>query len=277
MNRSVPDWLAEFQARFGEAIRAPLERASGTLTANTTAYDSRLTEKTSADRIAVYNRQYWFRLFDVMQNAFPLTARLIGFWEFNDYAAKFFLAHAPRSWDLDDAPNGFDDFFCATLARSNADEQLALMESARIDAAWRAISKAPESPPFRPSQDDAKHLPTSHLTPSPAVAFVREHFPLSEIRKKILDDPNVAVSFPPRLARERCFALARTDRGTLQIALKPLEMKLFEHLGELTVEKALAKLEQECTPEERATLPAQTRQWLAHGVENHFWIGLSRR
>jgi hypothetical protein len=276
MNRPAPEWLADFQARFGDAIRTPLDRASGTLTATPTAYDSRLTEKTSADRIAVYNRQYWFRLFDVMHSAFPLTARLIGFWDFNDYAAKFFLAHAPRGWDLDEAPNGFDDFFCDALSAStDADEKkLALSESARIDAAWRSVFKAPQTSAFRPSQDDAARLLHSRLTPSPSVAFVEEHFPLSELRKKILDDHDCAVSFPARLAKKRNWALVRTTQGTLRMPLKPLEMKLFALLREFTVGDALAELERQATPQERTTLPEQTREWLARSVENNFWTGL---
>jgi hypothetical protein len=275
-NRGAPKWLADFQARFGDAIRTPLDRASGTLTATPNAYDARLTEETSADRIAVYNRQYWFRLFDVMHGAFPLTARLLGFWDFNDYAAKFFVAGPPRGWDLDEAPNGFADFFAETIARDDADEKLALVESARIDAAWRSVFKAPVTEPFRPSQDDALQLLTSHLTPSPAVALVEEHFPLFDLRKKILDDLERLVSFPTRLPQKRCWALVRTDRGTLQIALKHLEMKLFEHLREFTVGEALAKLERECAPDERRALPELTRQWLARSVENHFWIGVKR-
>lgn len=276
MNRQVPAWLADFQTRFGDAIRTPLDRASGTLTATPTSYDSRLTEETSADRIAVYNRQYWFRLFDVMHDAFPLTARLIGFWNFNDYAAKFFVANPPRGWNLDDAPDGFDDFFSETIASDDDDQKLALVESARIDAAWRSVFKAPVIEPFRPSQDDAKRLLVSRLVPSPAVAVVEEHFPLFDLRKKILDDPDRAVSFPARLAQKRCWALVRKDEGTLQMTLKPLEMKLFQQLREMSVGEALAKLERECTLEERAALPELTRQWLARSVENDFWIGLAR-
>jgi Putative DNA-binding domain len=276
MSREAPSWLADFQMRFGSTIRTPLDRASGTLTATPSAYDARLTEETSADRIAVYNRQYWFRLFDVLHSAFPLTARLLGFWELNEYAAKFFLAKPPRGWDLDAAPDGFDIFFADALTRENSDEKLALIESVRIDAAWRSVFRAPQTPPFRPSAEDAARLLESQLTPSPAVAFVEEHFPLMELRKNVLADFDRAVAFPPRLSQTQCWALVRTEQGTLQISLKPREMQLFALLQELPVGEALARLEQACTAEERVALPERTRQWLARSVEQNFWSGVRR-
>ncbi|MEO7110494.1 MAG: DNA-binding domain-containing protein [Polyangiaceae bacterium] len=274
MSREAPRWLADFQARFGNAIRTPLDRSSGTLTATPGAYDARLSAETSADRIAVYNRQYWFRLFDVLHSAFPLTARLLGFWEFNEYAGKFFLAKPPRGWDLDDAPNGFEIFFRDTLERENEDEKLALLESIRIDAAWRSVFRAPLTPPFRPSADDAARLLTLQLTPSPSVAFVEDHFALMELRKNVLADFDRAVAFPPRLSQARCWALACTEQGTLQMSLKPREMQLFALLREFPVGEALARLEHACSAEERAELPERTRQWLARSVEQNFWSGV---
>ena len=85
--RSAPDWLVELQGRFGAVIRTPLDRSSGALRATVSAnapaaLDDSLDgpRRPAAERLAVYNRQYWFRLFGVMQTAFPLTARLLGHW-----------------------------------------------------------------------------------------------------------------------------------------------------------------------------------------------------
>ncbi len=276
MNRSAPAWLAEFQSRFGSVLRSPLGRASGTLTAMPETYDARITEETSADRLAVYNRQYWFRLFDVLHGAFPLTARLFGYWEFNEHAAQFLLANPPRGWDLDDATEGFDAFFIAAIASEPADRKSALIESTKIDAAWHRVLRAPLVSPFRPSADDAAHLLGAHLTPSPAVAFVEEHFALLELRKKVLGDPDRPVVFPVALAHPRAWAIVRTDEGVLQIALEAREMRLFMLLREFTVSDSLARLERECSAEERAALPTKARAWLARSVEKQFWIRLAK-
>ena len=40
--KAAPTWLADFQRRFGDAIRTPLDRSSGTLAAEPAAYDDAL-------------------------------------------------------------------------------------------------------------------------------------------------------------------------------------------------------------------------------------------
>jgi hypothetical protein len=283
MTREAPAWLAEFQARFGSMIRTPLDRTSGTLAAQPSLYEAHLVSGvldastvTGAGRLAVYNRQLWFRLFDVLQNAFPLTSRLVGYWQFNDYASRFFLAHPPRGWDIDRVSEGFEAFFEEQLECENADERQALIESARIDDAWREVFRAPKIKPFRPSAADAARLLDARLTPSPAVRVIEEHFPLLELRKKVLHDSGEArVLIPPALLRARAWAIIRKDEGMLQLPLEPREAELLMLLRDGSVRDALARLEQACTEEERALLPAKTQTWLARSVERDFWIGIS--
>jgi Putative DNA-binding domain len=96
---SSPGWLLELQASFGDMLRTPLDRSTGSLRANDAAYPAPLMraarparDQSGGERLAAYNRQYWFRLFTVLQRAFPLTSRLIGFWHFNEYATEFYRA-----------------------------------------------------------------------------------------------------------------------------------------------------------------------------------------
>ena len=76
MTRAAPPWLEDFQARFGDVLRTPLARETGTLSATPDRYDSETVAETlegagmtSAERLAVYNRQYWFRLLGVLHGA----------------------------------------------------------------------------------------------------------------------------------------------------------------------------------------------------------------
>jgi hypothetical protein len=281
---AAPAWLAEFQASFGDVIRTPLDGASGTLTAKPSAYDPRVvrdardaSNATGSDRLAVYNRQYWFRLFDLLQRAFPLTSRLTGYWLFNLCASRFLLANPPRGWEIDRVPDGFDAFFEETLEWQDAGARQAWIESARIDAAWRDVFRAPKMPSLRPSQADASRLLDSRLTPSPAVRVIGESFPLLELRRKTLGDPSaIRVAVPTALAHPRAWALVRNDEGILQIALESREAELFALLGEFSVRDALARLEHACSAEERVLLPANARAWLARGLEREFWIGFER-
>jgi hypothetical protein len=298
MTVDAPAWLAEFQARFGEVIRTPLDRASGTLTAQPSLYDARVVDDTvegpaakGAAGLAVYNRQYWARLFDVLQSAFPLTARLLGYWTFNGHAARFLLAHPPSSWDLDRVPDGFEDFFANTTERGDAGHPPAqasaapasaaqtdartLIEAARIDAAWRAAFTAPRTAPFRPSTADAARLLDARLVPSRAVHIVEEHRALLELRRRVLlDRGEHATPWPAPLARSQWWAIAGSEEGVLQRRLEAREAQLLVLLAAHPVRRALAELERDCPLEERAQLPERTRAWLAQSVQHDFWSGI---
>ncbi len=279
MTRAAPPWLEDFQARFGAVLRAPLDRATGTLKAVEGAYDAGMVESivdgpatTSAERLAVYNRQYWFRLFGVLHSAFPLTCRLMGYWAFNAYAARYLDAHPPRGWDLDSVADGFVRFF--EPEHDDAPERIAIVEAARIDAAFRDVFRAPPVTPFRPSAEDEAHLLDARLVVSPAVAIVSEHSALADVRRTILrDESERRVPFPRHWPEVRLLAIVRTDEGTGEIPLEAREAELLRLLAEHPVRAALGLLERACTESERATLPAKTQNWLARSVMRGFWMG----
>lgn len=271
MTRPVPSWLADLQARFGDAITHPLSRATGTLEATPAAYDPALVTSTSAARLAVYNRQYWFRLFDVLQSAYPLTMRLTGAWSFNTMAASFLEASPPRGWDVDRATDGFERF----VERTN--EPPVIVEAARLDAAWLRVFRAPRTTPFRPTNEDAPRLPGSRLVSSPALALVEEHFALAALRRQILRERGESkLDAPAALPKGRTWAIVRREAGTFELALEPREAELHALLRSRSVGDALAMLEARCSDDERAELPANARRWLARSVENDFWVGLDQ-
>jgi hypothetical protein len=270
----APEWLAVLQSRFGAVLRRPLGRDTGILTARLEDYptdalaevcDAR--NASAAERLAVYNRQYWFRLFTVLQTAWPLTTRLLGPWRINAHAERFFLSHPPRHWDLDRVLDGFDTFLAETL--EPCDERPLYLEAAHLDALRRALFRAPAVTPFVPSAADAARLLDARLLRSPAVALFRETFSLVDID---LDDPD---SHPPKaLSTPRWWALHREPSGIRYVALAPLEGELLHLLTEHTVREALGHLEARCTEAERATLPAHTQHWLARSVARGTWVGL---
>jgi hypothetical protein len=288
-SRPAPAWLEDFQARVGAVIRAPLDRSTGTLRATTAAYDPLVDARdahnaTALDRLAVYNRQYWFRLFGVLQSAFPLSARLLGHWTFNDYAARFLRAHPPRSWDIDHAPDGFESWLAEAVEHSGAAidrssvvvAREALIEAANFDAAWREVFRAPETVPYRPSEQDAARLADARLLPLPAMLLVEEHWPLFELRRSALDDAGeTAVALPPRLAHGRWSALVRHPGGIARVPLETREAELLVLLRSHSVREALGRLEDACTPEERTELPGLARAWLARSVQLDFWGGIA--
>lgn len=279
--REAPPWLAAMQERFGAVIRTPLDRSSGTLRATTGAYDpAALAEaadgprRAAAERLAIYNRQYWFRLFGVLQTAFPLTARLLGHWFFNEHSARFLLAHPPRHWDLDRAPDGFEDFLGESLGE-DARRDL-LLDAARLDAAWRRVFRAPAVAPFQPSASDAARLLDARLEASPATAIVVERWPLLALRSVAAAAKGEArVAAPDPLPEPRWWVLIREATGIRQLALEAREGELLALLRSYTVREALARVEAACPEAERAALPAGAQRWLAQGVARGLWTGIS--
>jgi hypothetical protein len=286
MIHGAPPWLASFQAVFGSALRTPLDRASGTLTASTAEYDPHLVAEVlsrpaagGVEGLAVYNRQYWFRLFGALQSAFPLTSRLMGYWAFNEIGARYLLAHPPRGWDVEQVADAFPHFFETSLAESAPEIRSALIESVRIDAAYREVFRAPQLPSFQPSASDAPHLLAGQLVVSPALRLVSEQRPLLALRRVLLEAPGeAAVELPPLLVRPQVWAIARSGQGTAHLALDPLEAELITLLlGQRSIGDALAYLERSCPPEESALLPERARAWLARSVRLGFWCGLRRK
>jgi hypothetical protein len=278
---SAPDWLSEFQQRFGAVLREPLDRATGTLTARTDHYMSETVSEvrgaanaTAAARLAVYNRQYWFRLFGVLQTAYPLTTRLLGAWRFNAYAQAFLIAHPPRTWTLDHVPDGFDDALPALLGDDPA--RAPVTEAARLDAHWRALFHAPVTPPYRPDARDAARLADGQLVPSPSVVIVEERWPLVALRHTLTaSSPEAPLALPLPHEAPAWWALCAEPTGIRTRPLAPREGRLLTLLAHHPVRDALARLEAETPPEARASLPADTQRWLARSVAHGWWAGLA--
>ena len=281
MSRSPPpEWLEGFEARFGAVIRTPLDRASGTLRATPDAYDTELGRDTgNPEGLAVYNRQYWFRLFSVVQAVYPLFTRLTGPWKLNELAAGFLLAHPPKHWDLDAAPVGFDAFLAATLEPEGVDAEGRLLpramltEALAIDAAWQRVFRAPRPDAYHPTEEDAERLPGARLIPSPTMAIVEEHWPLLALRLALVRGADKVATLGVPHPCARWWAILRRNGAMSVQALEEREATLLGLLRTETVGTALARLEQDCPEAERATLPARTRRWLSRSVILGFWTG----
>lgn len=270
----APAWLAALQSSFGELLRSSLDRSTGTLTARTAEYDPALLAAVdegphapAAERLAVYHRQYWFRLFTALQTAHPLTTRLLGPWRFNDHADRFLRAHGPSHWDIDRDLDGFDRSLAATL--THGPDRAIVLEAVALDTLRRSLFRAPAVRPFAPGPADAARLPDGRLVPSPAVAVFRETFALVEGL-----DATDPTAVPPPLAHPRWWLLTREPAAIRYTALAPLEGELLTRLAGRTVRAALAELEALCDASARSSLPAEVQRWLAQSVARGCWVGL---
>ena len=288
MNRAEPPaWLADLQGRFGAVLRTPLDATSGTLRAQTGRYDATLVGSVQGrahERLAVYNRQYWFRLLTVMQTSWPLTARLLGMFHFNLHAQRFLLRRPPAHYDLSFVTRDFDRFLADTLPEQAIDigprhapvSKALLMEAASLDAAFERVFRAPAQPTLDPRAHAPDELAQRKLVASAAFTRFEQRWPLVELRLALRDDrAEHAVPAPAQLTTPATWALFRTPQGTAQLALDPLQARLFALLEACPLGDALAQLEAEADPSARPQLPQRTRRWIAQGVAHGFWIGLA--
>lgn len=270
-----PPWLEAFQADFGELIRTPLDGATGTLRATPEGYVGALEAETGGTKgLAVYNRQYWFRLFTSTQTSYPLTTRLLGAWRLNGLAGAFLRDHPPVDWDLEAAGHGFVDHLEVALPAELEPPREAVLQAARVDAAWGRVLRAPAVSPWRPLAEDAPRLLEARLLPSPAVALVEEGWPLVELRAALFRDPDAEAALGPPHERARSWVLQRRDGGLLATPLEPRQGELLRLLHVHPVGHALAILERSVSEVERAALPEQTRRWLSWSVILGMWRGL---
>ena len=272
-------WLADLQARFGAMLRTPLARASGALRAPTNAYDAQLCadvqpapQTDERERLAVYHRQYWYRLFTVLQNEYPLTARLLGMWRFNELAARYLVAHPPSHFDLQAVARQLVPFLASTCESTYGGvPSAAILGAATLDHAFARVFLAPEVTPLDP-KTLARSLGAARLRLSPAVALFVEHWPLVALRRRALDEPGEhALPLPSELATAQHWAIFRTDKGHGLASLEPRAHRLFTLLAERPFTEALALLESGCTEAERAALPARVQSWLAQSMRLGFW------
>jgi len=284
-----PEWLRELQGRFGDLLRTPLERSTGSLQAPSAAYDEKLLEAVlpsethgNAERLAIYHRQYWFRLFTALRALYPLCARLVGDWHFNELAARHLHERPPRGFDIDAIGDDFELSIAEYLADTRAKgdnarwsvDPTAVLEAARVDAAFHRVARAPHSEPLRPAAADASRLGESCLRLSPSAALVEERWPLSELRARFAEwQEGTQMHLGERWPSPRHWLVLRQGSQLGLLALEPREAELLGLLQELPLAQALGRLEAATPPAERALLPERTEAWLSRSVRLGIWVG----
>jgi hypothetical protein len=289
--RGAPSWLAAFQRDFGAMLRTPLDRSSGTLAAEPERYGAGLVAAARAgpmvpatERLATYNRQYWFRLFTVLQAEYPLTTAIVGAWNFNDLATRFLLVHPPVTRDLGDVAMGFSAYLDEALPpeairlapSGRMVPRAAITEAATIDAAFRDVVVAPPQTELRLSDAEASGLADVRLDPSLATAMLEEHWPLVELRRAIRGrgDEGPCELPAPHPDGARHWLLCRVPRGERVIPLTSTHARLLELLRAHPVGRALAMLEAEHPAIAAVDLASDVQRWLAQGMALGLWRGV---
>jgi hypothetical protein len=283
LDPKIPAELYEVQAWFASIItqvmteeeRTPEIAPSG----NRLAYDAlryirRSTQLQAYERIQIYNQNYWWRLWDILADVFPLPLRLFGPSDFQHSLATPYLAtYGSRHWNL----NLLGDKFCTWLEDNYRDkDRLLVLTAAQIDWAcqesffsvsWPTLqvnhlSEAQREALFIQKLSLQNHL---HLFQLPMHMF--------DFRKELLQEtPQYWLEHDfPHLAKEKTYFFVLYRGHNLRIQWEEITQGEFAFLTCLqqgcSLERACAVVEQQndgLPPEIEENLPAWIQKWILH-------------
>ncbi|KYG09690.1 hypothetical protein BE21_16445 [Sorangium cellulosum] len=303
-----PPWLRELQGDFTAVLRAPLDPSAGRFRERQERYPARLVAQLKggpggpapAERLAVYHRQYWMRLFTALQTGFPRVARAMSHWHFNHLAALHLAERPPCHADLDDATRGFaerlhralerpggagprrplerpphGDAWCRRVELSRA--PIAMVRQAlRMDEAERRAYESPFEGLWRPTPEELARLAGSRLRFAVSCSLAEEDWDLARFSQLAGADRDKCAPEPIRRhPSTRTWVFARSAAGTTTTSVDPRFARLLERCRELPFGQALAAVERGCTAAEAAQLRANLQGWIALALASGWWTGLA--
>jgi hypothetical protein len=223
----VPNALKKTQVWFGGIISQPLgpESTIQPITPSGNAVEEEAWNYIApsptlkpAQRIQIYNQQYWWRLIDNLQDAYPLVTRLFGYEDFNEtIAIPYLLKYPPRHWSLnflgDQLPQWVEEEYQGT------DKEL-IIYSAKIDHAYLMSFVAGQLPFLK----EITEAMTTLLQLQPHVYLFSLPYDLFQARTEFLkEEPEYWVEhdFPPLVPASQenacCFLLFRNMHNNITI------------------------------------------------------------
>ncbi len=253
-----PEGLRRLQEEFGRAARAPLSFAGGRMRSLPDAYPESATDavrprgrQTPRERLAIYNEQYWYRLLTVLQENFPLLARTLGFWEFNQLATEYLIAHPSRDPSLDGLAWNLPAFLRGNRRFATPRN----LQIAAVDLAALRAFHAPARENFDPgrlSPQEAAALESMPMELQPWLSLVEEDWNLTACRQAVLEGTGSA----PEFREAKGYWVAYRHEGA--VAWGALEPAAFLLLSALAAGETLAEA---CESVDRALPDAEAERF----------------
>lgn len=103
-----------------------------------------------AQRIQIYNQQYWWRLLNTLHESFPLVTRLFGYFDFNrTVGIPYLTKYPPRHWSLSFLG---DRLLQWCLEEYQAPDKDLIHHAIELDWAFAYSFIAPINPPLKAEQ-----------------------------------------------------------------------------------------------------------------------------
>lgn len=233
-------------------------------------------DKLSAfERLEVYNRQYWFRLFEALDVDFPSLIKLVGNERFRNLAEAYLSAHPSTSYTLRNLGSRMVDFVAANPEIAG-DHREAAVDVAKLEWAYVEAFDAAELPPAK-AEELAAAGEEARLRLQPHIQFVELRTAVDEFTAKThgVDFARRAKQYR-RFGKDRFKPLPETFtvavyRKNDQVAQLPLEPEAVILLKDIAAGKPLGEaleaafLKSSAAPE---LIAPRVQQWFA------VWSGL---
>ena len=200
------------QQRFGESIRTPLLIDEDGGHAQPHYYDGELLRglesqpklnMAPADRLAIYNQQYWFRLITTFQEEYPLTLAFCGLDEFNGLVMSYLDEYPSQSPYL----RYLSQNFVAWLERQAVD--LRVVEVAKLDFIFIELFDAPSA------NSDAPLDPES-ISLRPTIRLYHEQYPWVAHRSQRNESKEFHEALKELTPQESYWMIERTQRFSMK-------------------------------------------------------------
>lgn len=192
-DQAVPLQLKELQHWFASIITRPIDENSNMAPISPSgkpmveeACDYIVPSPTMlpAQRIQLYNQQYWWRLLSTMHEMYPLVTRLFGYHDFNQrLTVPFLTKYPPNHWSLSYLGDRFPQWIDEEYHES--DRELVL-NAAKIDWAYNDCFLAAQEPILDAANLQGEELLTVSLFLQPYVHLFELPYDLFQFRVEFL-------------------------------------------------------------------------------------------
>ena len=185
---------------------------------------------TSFERLEIYNRQYWFRLFSAFSEDFPGLRAVLGQRHFDAMAKAYLIANPSRSFTLRNLGSRLESWLRKYPKWAGKNQNLALdivrLEWADIEAFDGKAEQA-----LRPEDLANAAGPRLKLTIQPYVRLLSFQYPvddlLLEVRKEDDDTDFASNAFTERKKRKRVRAVAKLKPAQIFLAVHRIDYSVY--------------------------------------------------
>ena len=180
--------LLELQRRMAEDVRRPLTAHfsmqpatdGGEATAQiASSYIRPNTMLTSFERLEIYNRQYWFRVIDVVAQDFPALNAVLGRRRFDALVLAYLLENPSTSFSLRNLGGKLPAWLDQHPELAGQRHELAV-DVARLEWAYVEAFDRAELPPIS-AAEAARIVPSAVLALQPHLQLLNLRYPVDEI------------------------------------------------------------------------------------------------